>query len=250
VNYYQTEIYQKYGSLAAGEVHLWVLHGTTMHTNACDCWAAELPPDELARGLAMKSERARREFFAARTFLRRVLGTYLNERPVRVKLLIDLNRKPYLACPKANRLNFNLSHGDGHVAVAIAFGARIGVDIEALRFRPRSHAVARRHFTVAEVAALCNLTPEQQQKAFVALWTAKEAILKARGDGLRSLVRSVALNLTPNGEVSFAESRSEPIPPYTLLSFETALVYGHVAVLEAGWHIRKQLTHVIGVNRD
>lgn len=78
----------------------------------------------------------------------------------------------------------NWSHSGALLLVALGDGVRIGVDVEWLRPRPQAMALAQRFFTAAEATALARLTPAAAEAAFVQLWCAKEAVLKAHGHGL------------------------------------------------------------------
>ena len=72
----------------------------------------------------------------------------------------------------------------GVVAVALSPVAPVGVDVEVLRpfdWRP----VAGRFMTEGEVAWLDGLAEPDRLPAFLHLWTAKEAVGKAYGTGLR-----------------------------------------------------------------
>jgi 4'-phosphopantetheinyl transferase len=117
----------------------------------------------------------------AQRFLRRMLEAYL-DRPLRDD---DLERgehgKPSL---RLGELSFNLTHAGDAAAVAIARDVAVGIDMEDSR-RPRpALAIAQRYFCESEAAALAALAPDRLQRSFVALWTAKEAVLKALGRGL------------------------------------------------------------------
>src|SRR3546814_15779997 len=61
---------------------------------------------------------------------------------------------------------------------------RSGADLELLRPRPRALALAERFFVRSETGALLALPAEAREAAFVRLWCAKEAVLKAHGRGL------------------------------------------------------------------
>ncbi|WP_101926273.1 MULTISPECIES: 4'-phosphopantetheinyl transferase family protein [Luteimonas] len=82
------------------------------------------------------------------------------------------------------RFDTNWSHSGEHLLVALGDGVDVGVDIEWLRPRPRSMALADRFFAPSEAAALARLPPAEAEAAFVRLWCAKEAVLKAHGHGL------------------------------------------------------------------
>lgn len=78
----------------------------------------------------------------------------------------------------------NWSHSGALLLVALGDGVRIGVDVEWQRPRPQAMALARRFFTAAEADALDRLPADTAEAAFVQLWCAKEAVLKAHGHGL------------------------------------------------------------------
>src|SRR3546814_6516543 len=67
---------------------------------------------------------------------------------------------------------------------------RSGADLELLRPRPRALALAERFFVRSETGALLALPAEAREAAFVRLWCAKEAVLKAHGRGLAFGLRS------------------------------------------------------------
>ena len=81
-------------------------------------------------------------------------------------------------------LDCNWSHSGDRLAVALGEGVRVGIDIEAIRPRPRALELARRYFAPAESDALAALPAERREAAFLRLWCAKEAVLKAHGRGL------------------------------------------------------------------
>lgn len=81
-------------------------------------------------------------------------------------------------------LDCNWSHSGAWLLVALARGVRVGVDVEALRPRPRVMALAERYFTATEAAWLQAQDPSTRETDFVRLWCAKEAVLKAHGHGL------------------------------------------------------------------
>jgi 4'-phosphopantetheinyl transferase len=74
------------------------------------------------------------------------------------------------------------SHSGDGLLLAFAQGVVLGVDMEVERPRPNALAIARRYFAPAEVAWL-EAQPGDAH-AFLRLWCAKEAVLKAHGRGL------------------------------------------------------------------
>ncbi|HEY5850188.1 MAG TPA: 4'-phosphopantetheinyl transferase superfamily protein [Lysobacter sp.] len=79
----------------------------------------------------------------------------------------------------------NWSHSGDGLLIALGEGVHVGIDLERLRPRARALELARRYFTVAEVDWL-HAAPSAavRDHAFLRLWCAKEAVLKAHGHGI------------------------------------------------------------------
>ena len=147
--------------LAADGVHLWLLP-----------LAAGAGP---AVALAATAQ--------ANAFLRDVVGRYVGRALVDGDFVRGEHGKPALR--DAARLRFNLTHCAGAALVAIADGVEVGVDVEATGGRARPYAaLARRYFRGTEADWIAAQPAASVQSAFVALWTAKEAVLKATGRGI------------------------------------------------------------------
>ena len=76
------------------------------------------------------------------------------------------------------------SHSGEGLLMALARNLRVGIDLEVKRPRPKAQVLANRFFAPAEAAALAALPDARREAAFVRLWCAKEAVLKAHGQGL------------------------------------------------------------------
>jgi len=116
--------------------------------------------------------------------LRFVLGAYLGIEADRVTLLNGEHGRPALADGHDPFLGFNWSHSGHHALIAIGRRITPGIDLEQVRARPRALEIAQRYFSADETAALLALPTTARNAAFLELWTAKEAVLKALGRGL------------------------------------------------------------------
>jgi 4'-phosphopantetheinyl transferase len=85
--------------------------------------------------------------------------------------------------PHVDPLGVSISHSQRLVAVAAGLPGPVGIDLEDRHPRTVT-ALAQRWFTPAELAWM-SVQPEELE-AFLHLWTAKEAVGKALGTGLRS----------------------------------------------------------------
>ena len=92
--------------------------------------------------------------------------------------------RPRLADAADPALDFNWSHCADHAVVAVARELAPGIDIELLDERGNALRLAQRYFHPAEIAALSALPAPARSTAFLELWTAKEAVLKAMGRGI------------------------------------------------------------------
>lgn len=120
--------------------------------------------------------------------------------PAAMTIARDSHGRPYLQAG-AHRVDLNWSHsGDWLIAVCTE-RARVGVDIEWLRPRPKALALARRFYTSAESAHLATLAddPPRLEHAFTRLWCAKEAVLKAHGHGLSFGLEKLTFELDDDG---------------------------------------------------
>ena len=95
----------------------------------------------------------------------------------------DDRGRPRLGAPHAGH-DCSWSHSGDSLLVALGAGVRVGADLECIRSRPRAQALAERFFTAPEAHWLSAYTGSDRDRAFLRLWCAKEAVLKAHGHGL------------------------------------------------------------------
>ena len=114
---------------------------------------------------------------------RRLLAAELATPEAQLPLRRDERGRPWLHAPLAH-VGTGWSHSGDYLLVGIGAHARLGVDIEHQRPRPRLLEVAQRFFHPDEVARLQALAEPAREALFFRLWCAKEALLKAYGHGL------------------------------------------------------------------
>lgn len=142
-----------------------------------------LSADENARADRFHFAEHRRRFLAARAGLRVLLGGVTGAPPAEIAFDYAEFGKPKLA--GMTGVGFNLSHTGDIALAAITAGDEVGVDIEAHRPCEQAEAIAERHFSPAEAAAYRKSSASDQTERFFNLWTAKEAVIKLLGSGLR-----------------------------------------------------------------
>jgi 4'-phosphopantetheinyl transferase len=76
------------------------------------------------------------------------------------------------------------SHSGEGLLMALGEGVDVGVDLERARPRPRALELADRFFHASEHDWLRGLPEPDRNEAFLRLWCAKEAVVKAHGRGI------------------------------------------------------------------
>ena len=170
--------------LKPGPVHLWYAN-----TGACD---VVLPDDALSaeeRGRAgrYRYEADAQRYLLSRRVLRAVLSMYVGREPGAIVFEPGPGGKPRLAGEPPAGLRFNLSHSGDVTAVAVAQGREVGVDVEALRYPAPDAGAFRAFFSPRELAWIEAFEGRARAAAFYRIWTRKEALLKATGEGLSGL---------------------------------------------------------------
>lgn len=159
--------------------------------------------EEILAGLGLLPRR--RKWLLGRAAAKRLVREVMGDEAVAENRISVLNRpsgEPFVLiegkggwdCP------ISISHRReiGMAAVPVEKTARIGADLETVE--PRDFALVRQFFTDGE-AALVNASGADPDLVVARIWSAKEAVLKLLGLGLRLDTRAVVVSL---GGESFA----------------------------------------------
>ncbi|WP_235565271.1 4'-phosphopantetheinyl transferase superfamily protein [Lysobacter sp. Root494] len=112
------------------------------------------------------------------------LAATLGVAPEMLNLGREPRGRPYLGPPHAD-YDCSWSHSGDGLLIALGHGVQLGVDCERVHARPRALELAWRFFTPPEHDWLAATEPgTTRDRAFLRLWCAKEAVLKAHGHGL------------------------------------------------------------------
>jgi 4'-phosphopantetheinyl transferase len=183
--------------LPDSEIHVWA---TTLAvpSDKLAALAATLSPDETERAHKFKFERHRNRFIAARGALRGILGPYLRAHPADLRFIYSANGKPALAENFAGAgIHFNLAHSEDLGLVAVTRVDRIGVDVEGVRPVKDVEYLVARFFSERENETFKKVPDNEKPAAFFNLWTRKEALLKATGEGITRSLSLVEVSFLP-----------------------------------------------------
>lgn len=146
---------------------------------------ALLSDEELERHDRFRHEGAAMEYLCARALVRRALSSWAPVDPEAWRFEANEYGRPSVAGPEtAEPVHFNLSHTRGMVVLALGRDPLVGVDVEPIDRTVDVLPIVDRFFSTTEAAALRALPVERHRDRFLALWTLKEAYIKARGMGL------------------------------------------------------------------
>lgn len=183
-----------------GTVHVWQLDLDA------EAQSELLSAGEHARAARFHFERDARRWRAGRSLLRRTLGGYLGIPPETLEFETGPFGKPFVP---NSRLRFNASHSGAMLLLAFAWDQEVGIDVERLRDHFVPEELADHVFSPREQDALRAAPPEKRHAAFLSLWTAKEAYVKALGSGLSFPLTRLTLSAIAGSDYYTAEDSAQ-----------------------------------------
>lgn len=175
---------RRWGGGAVDGVHVWLAHLARVDALDLSRWLGWLAPDERRKHDRLATAELRREYLVTRALCRWALSRCVpHVAPSEWRFDRSEAGRPFVASP-CEAWHFNLSHADGLVACSVSARHRIGVDVEPLA---RGHELlgnASQLFSDVENEDLRAATDDLRAAHAAALWTSKEAYLKARGEGI------------------------------------------------------------------
>lgn len=160
-----------------------------------------LSETELQKLAQMRFPHRREEWLLGRWMAKRLLAAVEGRDPRAWQVENEADGQPYVQAD-GERLPgcLSISHRSGQAVCAwtSAPGVALGIDLE--RIEPRSPAFVRDYFTAAEQTLIEGAARERDA---VLVWSAKEAMLKALGRGLRLDTRTVeVMRIASHGEIA------------------------------------------------
>jgi len=206
---------------------VWLL-STHMSEADRDIYECVLTPGEQQRAQRFHFTTDRCRSIVGRGGLRWILSSYCGIPPEELVFQTGLYGKPALV--GFSDPAFNVSHSGEYVLIGVATGAECGIDIERKQSRLEEEAIARRYFCPREVAWL-----KRTKEGFFRLWTAKEAVIKAVGNGLSIPLMDIDVTDIVEGQASAITLRTAGLPAQVLWMQELVVVEGyHAAVAVTG----------------
>lgn len=144
-----------------------------------------LDNSELARRNRFVHPTPRRRFTLCRAVLREVICRELGCRNDELSFAASKFSKPFACVSGAPaKISFNVSHGGRHGLIVLAQRGQIGIDVEERLTDRDLDGYIRTLFAPEERSELEAAKGPDKVELFYRLWTLKEALVKAAGDGL------------------------------------------------------------------
>ena len=184
--------------LAENEVQVWA-QWLNVSVEQLANFSATLSSSEKERAAKFKFGVHRDRYIAGRGFLRQTLSRYLQIPPCELDFNYSANGKPTLISDaKSAPLHFNLAHSGDLALLAVTRMGAVGVDVESIRPVKDADYLVERFFSERENLLFQKLAPEEKPGAFFNLWTRKEALLKATGEGISGGLNRVEVSFLAN----------------------------------------------------
>ncbi len=173
--------------LGGDTIHVWGIHVPDA-LGRLGALRAVLDQKEREKAARFRRDADRHASIVARGALRTLLSAYTELAPREIQINYMPTGKPFVA---SSDIEFNVSHSGDWVVIALGRGRNIGVDVERVRREIDVMGIAARYFTPAETGLIEQA--EDRHAVFFALWSRKEAYVKARGSTLFRELSSFAV---------------------------------------------------------
>lgn len=178
-----------------------------------DRYLTYVTDEEIQRTRRFHYQRDEHRSIVSRATLRFLLSSYLGVAPREIELVDGEFGKPAL---EGSPVEFNTSHSGGLIVHAIALGNAVGTDIETIRASIVTPDLQCLVLAPEEEAAIQACPRTEAASHFFAVWTRKEAYLKAIGVGLHNGLHEICVMADPTDPprliydcVNPAESKAE-----------------------------------------
>lgn len=159
------------------EIHIWRIPSSPVQESELDI----LSFSEIKRLAEFKNINSKRVFFSSRIAMRKLFSSYLDLTTSEIVIEKHPQGKPYIKQEK-KVFEFNLTHSDNQILLAVSNNREVGIDIEASRQIANWHDIAKKIFDQKTFLSLTQV--ENPELKFIDYWTAFESRQKLLGLGV------------------------------------------------------------------
>lgn len=159
----------------------------------------------------------RKRFIAAHGFMRSVLAMYVRQPADGLQFDTGDHGKPFMI--HHTSLHFNLSHSQDMAVLAVA-RQDIGIDVECINRKNDWQKIMQRFYTESEQKKILSLPEMLQQRAFIEVWTRKEAHMKVTGQGLHLAPGQFTVTVPPEPAALLAQNNNQDVSQWKMFDIE------------------------------
>lgn len=200
------------------QLNIWLARIDTRGASVAK-WRRYLSNDETARASEFHFREHQNAYVFCRGLLRLIVATHIALPPEEVQFGYLPFGKPVVESDPG--LHINIAHSGSLFACATTRLGPVGIDVELIRRLDDWSSIAERYFAAEELTELRG--SRDPHHAFYSYWTAKEAFLKATGEGLRRDLRSFATSISNVSRERLVriDQPYEDVSKWTLRTFST-----------------------------
>lgn len=162
-----------------GEIHIWYI--------SLDQWRKKtgelkslLSPEEITRGERFVIPDRANDFYIQKGLIRLLLSQYLNQNPENILFSSSETGKPFIS---NTELHYNVSHSNDLLLCGLSADAPLGVDIQHIYAISPLDRIIKKILSPSEIKLISTISSDEYLDHFFTIWAAKEAFLKASGEG-------------------------------------------------------------------
>ena len=171
----------------ANRVFIFTANLTSYVNNIDQCWEC-LSVEEKIQANKYYTKSLIDKYIISHGILRHILSCYTKRYPEYIEFIHNEYGKPFL---KNSNIYFNMSHSHNMVSYIVALNYRVGIDIELHDSKLDVQELASLVLTLRESKYLSSLNSQEKLKFFYHLWTKKESLIKANGQGLSYPINTI-----------------------------------------------------------
>jgi len=180
--------FNNYNVLDKKEIHVFKIRINQNHQKFQEKYIKILSEEELLKANKFARNEDSIRYLLSRFASRFILANYLLTSPTEIQFHLSANKKPMV-----DGVEFNISHSGAYIVMAIAPGP-IGIDLEYIKEDFNFDDLLDDCFSVTEKQFI--LQKNEERIRFYLLWTRKESLLKATGEGLTNHLNQLDCSLS------------------------------------------------------
>jgi len=214
---------------SSNRVFIYTVDLTSDINNISKCWEC-LSAKEKIQANKYHTKSLSDKYIMSHGILRRILSYYTKQYPQEIEFTHNEYGKPFL---ENSNIHFNMSHSHNMVSYIIALNYKVGIDIERHDENLNVQELASLVLTSAESKYFSSINSKDRVALFYHLWTKKEALIKANGQGLSYPINTIeAITLSSGSNILLTNEKSALRQEYYYYELETPENYSGAVAIE------------------